>query len=50
LWHSIGKLPNDPDATEWETMRRHAAICSPAALAERMLRVHQCFNKLLGVK
>lgn len=48
LWRSIGTLPNDPDATEWETMRRHAAIQAPQLLLERMLRVHQCFHRLLG--
>ena len=48
LWRSIGKLPNDVQATEWETMRRHAVILSPQALAERMLRVHQHFNMLLN--
>jgi len=47
LWRSIGKLPNDANATEWETMRRHAAIHSPDALLLRMHRVHQCFNELL---
>ncbi|OIO73440.1 MAG: glutamine-synthetase adenylyltransferase [Zetaproteobacteria bacterium CG1_02_53_45] len=48
LWRSIGKLPNDASATEWETLRRHAAIHDPATLLERMRRVHHSFNVLLG--
>jgi len=47
LWRSIGKLPNDPAATEWETMHRHAAITSPEVLAERMQQIHALFNDLL---
>ena len=49
LWRSIGKLPVDPEATEWETMRRHAAITSPQALIQRMQQVHQIFNALIVV-
>jgi len=48
LWRSIGKLPADVAATEWETMRRHAAIHSPDVLKERMQRVHGLFLELLG--
>ena len=47
LWRSIGKLPADPAATEWETMRRHASIQSPEALLKRMWHVHGIFNSLL---
>jgi len=47
LWRSIGKLPNTPDATEWETMRRHAAIDNPSEVIERMQKVHVIFNRLL---
>ncbi|HXH71944.1 MAG TPA: bifunctional [glutamate--ammonia ligase]-adenylyl-L-tyrosine phosphorylase/[glutamate--ammonia-ligase] adenylyltransferase [Mariprofundaceae bacterium] len=47
LWRSIGSLSADPAATEWETMRRHAAIHAPAGLAERMRRVHGIFQQLL---
>jgi len=47
LWRSIGKLPNDSTATEWETMRRHATITSPAALIERMASVRDIFDALL---
>jgi len=47
LWRSIGKLPAAADATEWETMRRHAAIHSPDALRLCMTRVHACFQELL---
>ncbi|MDQ6991913.1 MAG: bifunctional [glutamate--ammonia ligase]-adenylyl-L-tyrosine phosphorylase/[glutamate--ammonia-ligase] adenylyltransferase [Mariprofundus sp.] len=48
LWRSIGKLPNDHMATEWETMRRHAGITSPEQLLERMSRVRQVFQQLLA--
>lgn len=48
LWGSIGRLPADPDATEWETMRRHAAITSPEALREEMRQTRECFNCLLA--
>ncbi|ATX79192.1 glutamate-ammonia-ligase adenylyltransferase [Mariprofundus aestuarium] len=47
LWRSIGKLPNNAQATEWKTMCRHAAIHSPDALTARMQRVHETFNRLL---
>jgi len=47
LWQSIGKLPNNPAATEWETMRRHATIDAPMQLIERMAQVHQLFRTLL---
>lgn len=47
LWRSIGHLPDDPQATEWETMRRHADIHSPLQLREHMQRVHDCFQRLL---
>jgi len=47
LWRSIGKLPNDASATEWETMRRHALITSPELLIQRMQKVHLLFNQLL---
>jgi len=49
LWRSIGKLPNDPQATEWETMRRHAAITTPGALRLRMQQVLNIFNALIVV-
>ena len=49
LWRSIGKLPADATATEWETMRRHAAIDRPDALRARMQQVHDIFNDLLAV-
>ncbi|MDQ7000167.1 MAG: bifunctional [glutamate--ammonia ligase]-adenylyl-L-tyrosine phosphorylase/[glutamate--ammonia-ligase] adenylyltransferase, partial [Mariprofundus sp.] len=47
LWSSIGKLPNDPAAIEWETMRRHAAVDSPQRLVERMTRVNRIFHALI---
>ncbi len=49
LWRSIGKLPNDPAATEWETMRRHTAIHTAEALRIRMQQVRRLFNDLLAV-
>lgn len=49
LWRSIGALPADPDATEWETMRRHAAIQSPEELLEKMQWVRSRFDMLLAV-
>jgi len=49
LWRSIGKLPKDAAATEWETMRRHAAITEPQALIKRMQKVRHIFNKLIVV-
>ena len=48
LWESIGKLPSDAAATEWETMRRHAKITSPQALREEMVSTRQRFCDLLG--
>jgi len=50
LWQSIGRLPVDAKRTEWETMRRHAAICSPDQLRNTMKQVHACFKQLLHVK
>jgi len=48
LWQSIGKLSADGDAPEWETMRRHAQICSPEELVARMRWVHEQFLLLLN--
>ncbi|MDQ6969807.1 MAG: bifunctional [glutamate--ammonia ligase]-adenylyl-L-tyrosine phosphorylase/[glutamate--ammonia-ligase] adenylyltransferase [Mariprofundus sp.] len=48
LWRSIGKLPNDSSATEWETMHRHAAITCPDVLRQRMDTVHDLFQRLLS--
>jgi len=47
LWRSIGKLPEDGGATEWETMRRHADISSPEELKKRMQEVRHVFSTLL---
>lgn len=49
LWQSIGKLPRDPQATEWETMHRHAAIQSPNLLSQRMQETHFMFQALLNM-
>ncbi len=48
LWASIGSLPADADASEWETMRRHGDICSPQVLREAMRQVHGLFQRLLA--
>jgi len=50
LWQSIGRLPADAECPEWETMRRHAAICSPEQLRDTMKQVHVCFKQLLHVE
>ncbi|MDQ6972558.1 MAG: DUF294 nucleotidyltransferase-like domain-containing protein, partial [Mariprofundaceae bacterium] len=47
LWLSIGQLPADAGASEWETMRRHAEITSPGALRETMVQIRETFNRLL---
>lgn len=47
LWRSIGELPSDQGATEWESMRRHAGICTPAALRSRMQQINRIFHALL---
>lgn len=49
LWASIGRLPGDPAATEWETMRRHASITTPDALRERMQHIRARFDELMGM-
>jgi len=48
LWRSIGQLPDDCEATEWETMRRHVVITTPDTLRTRMQQVHGLFHDLLG--
>ncbi|MFQ5582626.1 MAG: bifunctional [glutamate--ammonia ligase]-adenylyl-L-tyrosine phosphorylase/[glutamate--ammonia-ligase] adenylyltransferase, partial [Mariprofundaceae bacterium] len=51
LWQSIGKLPADDTAPEWETLRRHTPVKSAAALQQRMQQTHGTFLRLLeGVK
>ena len=47
LWQSIGKLSDDPEAPEWETMRRHTNIHNPEILRHSMAQVHAIFKKLL---
>jgi glutamate-ammonia-ligase adenylyltransferase len=47
LWQSIGKLSDDAQAPEWETMRRHTNIHSPEVLRHSMAQVHAVFQKLL---
>ena len=47
LWRSIGKLPADDAASEWETLRRHTPVKSVVALRQRMRRTHETFLQLL---
>ena len=48
LWTSVGRLPADDSATEWETLRRHAPIKSVAELKVRMTDIREQFIKLLN--
>jgi len=48
LWASVGRLPADDTASEWETLRRHAPIKSVAALKQRMSEVHGLYLELLN--
>ena len=47
LWASVGRLPADDGASEWETLRRHTPIQTVADLKAQMLKVHQIFEELL---
>ncbi|MDX8390371.1 MAG: bifunctional [glutamate--ammonia ligase]-adenylyl-L-tyrosine phosphorylase/[glutamate--ammonia-ligase] adenylyltransferase [Mariprofundaceae bacterium] len=47
MWQSIGDLPADASAKEWETMRRHTKITTPNILRETLHYVHTCFQDLL---
>jgi glutamate-ammonia-ligase adenylyltransferase len=48
LWASVGRLPADDAASEWETLRRHASIKSVAALKQRMSEVRKLYLELLN--
>ena len=48
LWTSVGRLPADDSASEWETLRRHAPIKSVAELKKRMKEIRELFIKLLN--
>ncbi|HKI60605.1 MAG TPA: bifunctional [glutamate--ammonia ligase]-adenylyl-L-tyrosine phosphorylase/[glutamate--ammonia-ligase] adenylyltransferase, partial [Mariprofundaceae bacterium] len=48
LWASIGRLPADDAASEWETLRRHTPIKSVAALKQRMSEVRKLYLELLN--
>ncbi len=48
LWASVGRLPADDSASEWETLRRHAPIRSVAELKKRMTVIRELFIKLLN--
>jgi len=48
LWASVGRLPADDEASEWETLRRHAPIKSVAALKQRMSEVRTLYLELLN--
>jgi glutamate-ammonia-ligase adenylyltransferase len=48
LWQSVSKLSVDPQAPEWETMRRHVNIQNPDILRAVMVRAHTVFMQLLN--
>jgi len=48
LWASVGRLPADDAASEWETLRRHAPIKNVAALKQRMSEVRGLYLELLN--
>lgn len=48
LWTSVGRLPADDSASEWETLRRHAPIKSVDELKARMREIRELFVKLLN--
>ncbi|MDT8375214.1 MAG: bifunctional [glutamate--ammonia ligase]-adenylyl-L-tyrosine phosphorylase/[glutamate--ammonia-ligase] adenylyltransferase [Mariprofundaceae bacterium] len=48
LWASVGRLPADDTASEWETLRRHAPIKSVAELKQRMTEIRKLFIELLS--
>ncbi len=48
LWTSIGRLPADDSASEWETLRRHAPIKSVEELKTRMTEIRELFLTLLN--
>ena len=50
LWQSIGKLSENPQAPEWETMKRHTNIHNPEVLRDNMAQVHAVFKKLLKIE
>jgi glutamate-ammonia-ligase adenylyltransferase len=43
LWASVGRLPADDSASEWETLRRHAPIRRVTDLRQRMIEVRRLF-------
>ncbi|MDX8404051.1 MAG: bifunctional [glutamate--ammonia ligase]-adenylyl-L-tyrosine phosphorylase/[glutamate--ammonia-ligase] adenylyltransferase [Mariprofundaceae bacterium] len=48
LWASVGRLPADDSASEWETLRRHAPIKSVSELKQRMTQIRELFLTLLN--
>ncbi len=48
LWASVGRLPVDDSASEWETLRRHAPIKSVTDLKKRMREIRELYLKLLN--
>lgn len=48
LWASVGRLPANDQASEWETLRRHAPIKSVDDLKRRMREIRQLFHELLS--
>ncbi len=47
LWASVGRLPADDTASEWETLRRHTSVTDTSALKKQMSKVQQIFKTLL---
>ena len=47
LWASVGRLPADDAASEWEPLRRHAPIKSVEELKQRMAEIRKLFIELL---
>ena len=47
LWTSIGRLPANDKASEWETLRRHAPIKCVDDLMQRMREIRREFIELL---
>ncbi len=48
LWASVGRLPADDSASEWETLRRHAPIKHVIELKQRMVEIRKLFLTLLN--
>jgi len=47
LWASVGRLPADDAASEWETLRRHAPVKCVDDLKQMMQQVRESFLELM---